>query len=126
MGYRTRVSPPGPDGGVDILAHKDELGFEPPIIKIQVKSSEGSTGDRVVSQLIGKLEAGEYGMLVTLGTFTSQALNTARNKSNLRLVDGPEFVNMIFQHYERLDPKYKGMLPLKRVYVPEALSEESE
>lgn len=42
MGYRTRVSPEGPDGGVDIVAHKDELGFEPPIIKVQCKSSEGT------------------------------------------------------------------------------------
>lgn len=40
MEYRTRVSPEGPDGGVDIIAHKDELGFEPPIIKVQVKSTE--------------------------------------------------------------------------------------
>jgi predicted Mrr-cat superfamily restriction endonuclease len=32
-------------GGIDIVAHKDELGFEPPIIKVQVKSSEGSIGD---------------------------------------------------------------------------------
>jgi len=40
MGYRTRVSPEGPDGGIDIIAHKDELGFEPPIIKVQVKSGE--------------------------------------------------------------------------------------
>ena len=41
MGYRTRVSPEGPDGGVDIIAHRDELGFEPPIIKVQVKSTKG-------------------------------------------------------------------------------------
>ena len=34
MGYRTRVSPEGVDGGIDIVAHKDELGFEPPIIKV--------------------------------------------------------------------------------------------
>jgi restriction system protein len=30
MGYRTRVSPEGLDGGIDVVAHKDELGFEPP------------------------------------------------------------------------------------------------
>src|SRR5262249_27829844 len=42
MGYHTRLSPEGPDGGIDIIAHKDELGFEPPIIKVQVKSGEGS------------------------------------------------------------------------------------
>ena len=121
MGYRSRVAPVGPDGGVDIIAHKDELGFVPPIIKVQVKSTEGSIGDPVVSQLIGKLEAGEYGMLVTLGTFTHQAQSTARNKSNLRLIDGDELVSLVHQHYEQFDSKYKGMMPLKRVYVPEPL-----
>jgi len=32
MNYRTRVSPEGTDGGVDIIAHRDELGFEPPTV----------------------------------------------------------------------------------------------
>jgi len=108
---------------VDIIAHQDELGFVPPIIKIQVKSTEGSVGDPVVSQLIGKLEAGEYGMLVTLGSFTNQALNTARNKSNLRLIDGEELVNLVLHRYEQFDSKYKGIMPLKRVYVPEPLED---
>ena len=44
MGYRTRVAPAGPDGGVDIVANKGELGFEPPIVRVQVKSSEGPIG----------------------------------------------------------------------------------
>jgi len=123
MGYQTRVSPVGTDGGVDIIAHKDELGFVPPIIKVQVKSTEGSVGDPVVSQLIGKLDGAEFGMVVTLGTFTNQAVNTARNKSNLRLIDGEELVNLVLQHYDELDSKYKGMMPLKRVYVPEPLEE---
>lgn len=124
MGYRTRVAPPGPDGGVDIIAHRDELGFEPPIIKVQVKSSEGSIGDPVVSQLIGKLDPAEHGLFITLGTYTKQALNTARNKSNLRLIDGDDLVSLVLNHYEQFDSKYKGMLPLKRVYVPEPLEEE--
>ena len=123
MGYRTRLSPEGPDGGIDIIAHKDELGFEPPIIKVQVKSTEGSIGDPIVSQLYGKVERSEYGMVVTLGTFTNQAVNFARNKSNLRLIDGDELVSLILQHYEQFDSKYKGLLPLKRVYVPEPLEE---
>jgi restriction system protein len=43
MGYKTRQPKrgKGADGGVDIIAYKDELGFEPPIIKVQVKSKEG-------------------------------------------------------------------------------------
>jgi predicted Mrr-cat superfamily restriction endonuclease len=79
-GYQTRLSPEGPDGGIDIIAHKDELGFEPPIIKVQVKSTEGSIGDPIVSQLYGKVEKSEYGMVITLGSFTNQAVNFARNK----------------------------------------------
>jgi len=123
MGYRTRLSPEGPDGGIDIIAHKDELGFEPPIIKVQVKSTEGSIGDPIVSQLYGKVEKSEFGMVVTLGTFTNQAESFARNKSNLRLIDGDELVGLILQHYEQFDSKYKGLLPLKRVYVPEPMEE---
>ena len=126
MGYRTRLSPEGPDGGIDIIAHKDELGFEPPIIKVQVKSTEGSIGDPIVSQLYGKVERSEYGMVVTLGTFTNQAKNFDRNKSNLRLIDGEELVGLILQHYEQFDSKYKGLLPLKRVYVPEPLEDAEE
>ncbi len=126
MGYRARISPEGPDGGIDIIAHKDELGFEPPIIKVQVKSSEGSIGDPVVSALYGKVSTSEFGLLVTLGTFTAQANNFARSKSNLRLIDGEELVSLIFQHYESFDSKYKGLLPLKKVYVPEPLEEGEE
>ena len=126
MGYRTRVSPGGPDGGVDIIAHRDELGFEPPIIKVQVKSGEGSVGDPVASALYGKVAQGEFGLLVTLGTVTNQAQTFARGKSNLRLIDGGELVDLILQHYDQLDSRYKGLLPLKRVFVPEAVEEAEE
>lgn len=126
MGYRTRVSPEGPDGGIDIIAHRDELGFEPPIIKVQVKSSEGSIGDPTVSALYGKVDGSEYGLLVTLGTFTRQARDFARSKANLRLVDGDELVQLILNHYENFDSTYKGVLPLKRVYVPQPVGEADE
>lgn len=121
MGYRTRVSPEGPDGGIDIIAHKDELGFEPPIIKVQVKSTAGSIGDPVVTALYGKVSSGEYGLFVTLGTFTNQAKSFSKSKSNLRLIDGDELVSLILQHYEKFDSQYKGLIPLRKVYVPEAI-----
>jgi restriction system protein len=126
MGYRTRVSAEGPDGGIDIIAHRDELGFEPPIIKVQVKSSDGSIGDPVVSALYGKVSAGEFGLLVALGTFTAQAQNFARSKSNLRLIDGDELVDLILAHYEQFDSRYKGLIPLRRVFVPEGLDEAAD
>lgn len=127
MGYQTRVSPEGPDGGIDIIAHKDELGFEPPIIKVQVKSIEnGNIGDPAVSALYGKISAGEFGLFVTLGAFTKQAQNFSVSKSNLRLIDGEELVNLVLQHYENFDSKYKGLLPLQKVYIPEILEEKNE
>jgi restriction system protein len=120
MGYRTRVSPEGTDGGVDIIAHKDELGFEPPIIKVQVKSGEASSiGDPVVAALYGKVDPKEFGLFVTLGTYSNPAKQFARGKANLRLIDGDELVDLILMHYEQFDSRYKGVLPLKRVYVPD-------
>jgi restriction system protein len=126
MGYRTRVSPEGPDGGVDIIAHKDELGFEPPIIKVQVKSSTGNIGDPDVSALYGKVAPTEFGLLIALGGFTAQAKAFARSKSNLRLIGGVELVDLVLDHYEQFDSRYKGLLPLKRVYVPEPMDDGSE
>lgn len=123
MGYRTRVSPEGPDSGIDIVAHKDELGFEPPIIKVQVKSSEGNVGAPVVTALYGQVASEEFGLVVTLGGFTSAARTFADGKSNLRLIDSDELVGILLRHYQELDSRYKGLIPLKRVYVPEALGE---
>ncbi|CAN7258176.1 restriction endonuclease [Variovorax sp. LjRoot130] len=119
LGYRTRISPEGPDGGIDIVAHQDELGFQPPIIKVQCKSTEGSVGDPLISQLYGKVAPAEFGLFVTLGYFTNQATQFARSKSNLRLVDGDALVDLVLEHYEALDSKYKALLPLRRVYIPE-------
>ncbi|MGE0405853.1 MAG: restriction endonuclease [Candidatus Korobacteraceae bacterium] len=125
MGYRTVESPEGTDGGVDIIAHKDELKLEPPIIKVQVKSTEGSIGGPEVKQLSGNLGQGEVGLLVTLGNYSRQAIDFAKNRPNLRLIDGDELIQFILTHYEQLDPKYKRLLPLKKVYVPEPVGEES-
>jgi restriction system protein len=126
MGYQTRISPEGPDGGVDILAHKDELGFEPPIIKVQVKSNDGSIGDHEVSALYGKVSQNEFGLFVALGSFTSKAKAFAKSKSNLRLIDGAELIELIFRHYEQFDSRYKGLIPLKRVFVPAPIEESEE
>jgi restriction system protein len=42
----------------------------------------------------------------------------------LRLIDGDELVELIFQHYDQFDSRYKGLLPLRRVYVPAPISAE--
>ncbi len=125
MGYHTRVAPPGPDGGIDILASRDELGFEPPIVKVQVKAGEGSVGNATVASLYGNISNGEYGLFVTLGSFTKPALTFAHDKGNLRLIDSEELADLVLERYDQLDAKYKGLLPLQRVYIPETVESDA-
>ena len=120
MGYHARLTRKN-EPSVDVIAHKDHLGIEPPIIKVQVKSSEGIATDKDVSALYGKLSAGEYGLFITLGGFSPSSRNFEQGKSNLRLIDGDEFVDLILQHYDHFDARHKGLLPLRKVYVPEGI-----
>jgi restriction system protein len=122
MGYRTIVSPPGADGGVDIVAHKDELGFVPPVIRVQVKSTEGTISGPTVAELQGNLAASEFGLFVTMGTFTAQARSKAN--AHMRLVDGERFINLVLAHYEDIEPAYQRQLPLRRMYVPQTFTED--
>jgi restriction system protein len=123
MGYRARLMPAN-EPSVDIIAHKDELGFEPPIIRVQVKSSPDKVSDKDVSALYGKVGYSEFGLLVTLGEFTYPAWQFATGKGNLRLIDGTELVELILEHYDDFDPRYKGIVPLKKVYIPQSLEGE--
>lgn len=57
MGYRARVTKASGDGGVDIIAHKDELGFEG-IVKVQCKQTLATIGEPELSQLYGHVQTG--------------------------------------------------------------------
>lgn len=123
LGYTARVSEKSGDGGVDVIAHTDELGFQPPIIKIQCKRQTGQIGEPEVSQLLGTLGDGEYALFVTLGSYTRQARMRERNTPRLRLLDGEEFVQLILEHYPQLSPRYRTMIPLKQIYVPDLIAD---
>jgi restriction system protein len=122
MGYRARLTGKSGDGGVDIIAHKDELGFVPPIIKVQVKSEEGKTAPKDVQALSAAALPGEFALFVTLGSFSKQAQDFGMSRSNMRLIGGDELVDLILEHYEQFDARYKGLLPLRKVYVPEIIA----
>lgn len=123
MGYRTRVTQATGDGGVDVIAHRDPLGLEPPIIKVQCKRKTSTTGGPEVQQLTGTLAAGghELGLFVTLGAFSKDAQHIARARQDIRLINGTELVELIFEHYDRFTPEYKALLPIRAVYVVDRL-----
>lgn len=119
MGYTARVTPKSGDGGVDVIAHMDPLGFQPPIIKVQCKRITGQTSRPEVDQLLGTLGDGEYGLFVNLGSYARGAVELERNRAKLRLINGEQFVELIFEHYAKLAPRYRSMIPLKQIFVPD-------
>ena len=88
MGYTARVTQKSGDGGVDIIAHMDALGFQPPIVKVQCKRMSSQIGRPEVDQLLGTLGEGEYGLFVCLGSYARGAIELERNRAKLRLIDG--------------------------------------
>jgi restriction system protein len=123
MGYQTKVSPPGPDRGIDIWANKDDLWVTPPTIIVQVKSGEGDVNEATVSELSGKISDKDFGLFVSAGGFNKRAKDFASSKRNLKLIDGDELVELVYKYYPKLDAKYKGMIPLRQVYIPETLTD---
>jgi len=119
MGYTARVTPKSGDGGVDVIAHMDPLGFQPPIVKVQCKRTTGQTPRSDVDQLLGTLGDGEYGLFVNLGSFARGAVELERNRAKLRLINGEQFVDLVFEHYSNLSPRYRAMIPLKQIFVPD-------
>jgi restriction system protein len=126
MGYHCRVTQASADGGVDIIAHRDELGFEPPIIKVQCKQVLSTIGRPDVQKLFGAIEREEKGLFVTLGSFTADARTFEQTKPNLRLIDGSALIELIYEHYHQFEPRYQMLLPLKRSYIPGPIAATSD
>lgn len=117
MGYEARVTPRGGDGGIDVIAHRDPLGLEPPIIKVQCKQTNAAVGRPVVQQLIGALAHNELGLCATLGSYTREALDEERQRQNLRLLGGADLAELTLRHYADLAPEWRLRMPLRQVLV---------
>ncbi len=119
MGFRTTVSPPGPDGGKDIVAHPDALGFEEPRVKVQVKHTKGPVTAPDVRSFRAVVYPNEKGLFVSTGGFTKEAQSEPQKTgSALTLVDRDKFVDLLTEHYEKLEPEYQAMVPLRKLYIP--------
>lgn len=119
MGYTARVTQKSGDGGVDVIAHMDALGFQPPIVKVQCKRTTSQTPRPDIDQLLGTLGEGEYGLFVNLGSYSRGAIELERNRPKLRLIDGEGFVEMVIENYASLSPRFRALIPLKQIYVPD-------
>ncbi len=119
-GYLTRVSPPGPDGGVDILAGTGPMGFGSPKLCVQVKSSAAPSDVNVLRGLQGILQNfhAEHGLLVCWGGFKSSVIQEARHSFfTIRLWDSGDLLSMILKNHDKFSDDLKADLPLKRVWA---------
>lgn len=119
MGYKTRVSPSGPDRGVDILASPDGFGFEQPRILVEVKHRNHPIGAPEIRSFLGGRHEDDKGLYVSTGGFTKDARYEAdRAGIPLMLLDIDEFVKAILRNYESMDMDAQKILSLKKIYWP--------
>ena len=124
QGYQARVSPPGADKGVDIVAGQGALGFEGPRLVVQVKSGDVIVDQPTLQGLIGCISDthAEHGLLVCWAGYKS----TVRQRVNdlyfrVRLWDRQDVIDALFANYDKLSDERKASLPLRRIWtlVPE-------
>ena len=112
------VSPPGPDKGIDILAHTDPLGTQNPRIKVQVKRHAESVAVDGLRAFLALLNDQDVGIFVATGGFTTAAAGEARTqeKRKITLLDLEKLFELWVQHYDKISEADKRLLPLRPVY----------
>jgi restriction system protein len=123
-GWVTRLSPPGADGGVDILAGRGTLGLDQPRLCVQVKSQASPSDVTVYRTLQGSMQSfkADQGLLVSWGGFNKVVLAEAKQSHFfVRLWDSGDLVQAVYRNYTKLPAEIQAELPLKQVWllVPE-------
>lgn len=119
MGYHVSwIAPPGPDKGIDILAHNDPLGTSTPRIKVQVKRRADKISVDGLRSFMALLGEQDVGIFVSTGGFTPDAASEARTKETrkLTLLDLEKLVDLWVKNYDKIEESDKRLLPLKPVY----------
>ncbi len=121
MGYKTMITPKGPDRGRDIYASPDGLGLEDPRIIVEVKHRSDQVNAKEMRSFIGGLREGEKGLYVSTRGFSKDAKYEAeRSKIPVTLVDLDTLAKLITQYYDNFDfdEEAKKLIPLVKIYWP--------
>ena len=119
MGYRTRMTSKGADGGRDIIASPDGLGLEDPKIIVEVKHRQNAMGSQDIKSFLGGLRSGDKALYVSTGGFSKDAKHEAiRAIIPITLLDLDDIVELLTQHYENCDVDTKTLIPLVKILWP--------
>lgn len=120
QGFVTFRSPPGPDGGVDILAGRGGLGLDAPFLAVQVKARQATSDVTELRELVGSMDhfKATQGLFVSWSGYTRAAEQFARQQFfKVRLWTADDLVAALFGAYDKLDAEIQAELPLKKTWV---------
>lgn len=118
-GYTTRVSPAGPDGGIDVLAGSGPLGLDSPTLAVQVKAQASAVEASVVRDLQGSASnvGADAALLVAWGGISGPARDHVKNLwFKMRVWTAQDVITKVTENYDRLSPEIQAELPLRQVW----------
>jgi restriction system protein len=120
QGFHCYQSPPGPDGGVDIIAGHGSFGFQSPKVCVQVKSGKQITDVKPIRELEGSLSRFQaaYGLFVSWSGFTIPATRLLKERFlTIRFWTGENIVEQVLQHYQNLPISIRQQVPLEQCWM---------
>ncbi|SMC02182.1 restriction system protein [Sulfobacillus thermosulfidooxidans DSM 9293] len=119
MGYFVEwIAPPGPDGGIDIVAHTDPLGAKGPRILVQVKHRDNKATVEELRSFLAILGDSDVGLFVSTEGFTAEAEKVGRSQERRRimLLNLERLFDLWVQHYPEIPDTDRKLLPLRPIY----------
>lgn len=120
LGFQCEISPPGPDGGVDIIAGTGPLGLGSPTVIVEVKSERTPIDVKVLRGLHSAMtqHKADHALLVAWGGVTKPARKEfQRDRTSLRIWDADDLLEKLFETYDRLPRNTRDRIPLQQVWV---------
>ena len=75
--------------------------------------------EKDVQALKGAMNNNDYGLFVTLSDYKENAKQYLNDHTAIRGINGSELVDLLLMYYDRLSDKYRAIIPLKKVYIPD-------
>jgi restriction system protein len=97
------------------------MGFDPPRIAVQVKSSDTPVDVSVLRELQGVMPrfGADQGLIVSWGGFKESVTREARQLYfRIRLWDSGDIIETLSTHYERLPDALQAEIPMRQVWGP--------
>ena len=120
-GYSAVETRRGPDGGIDVLAGRGDMGFGEPRLAVQVKSGASPIGIADYNRLQGNIHGfgAQYGLLVSMGDFTRDVKReNERSFFQIRLWGPYELVDRLLESYDSLPEEIRAEIPLQTRRIP--------